>query len=480
MSFSPELLQDWDWSARYPRQEEVQRYLAHVADRFDMRPDIDFGSRVSSATYDEDANIWTVAVEGGAELTCTFLIFATGLLSAAYVPPFDGLEDFAGEVYLTARWPKEPVDLAGKNVALIGTGSSGVQVVPEIAPLVEQLTVFQRTPNYVLPARNHPIDDGQRTAIKRDYEAIWERCRAHFFGFPMDAAGCVGAGMSGPARQRRLEAGWEKGGFRFLFETFADMLSDPETNEAACEFVRGKIRAIVDDPATAEVLCPKGYPLGAKRPPLGHFYYEAFNRPNVALVDVSDNPIQAITRTGIQTQNSHHECDVLIIATGFDAGTGAMSSIDITGRAGRTLREKWEAGPRTYLGIGVDEFPNMFMISGPQSSFANIPLVIDYAARWIGQAVVWMRETGIERMEPTTEAVNEWNEKLRAVLERPTIVARGSEVGSWLVGANIPGKPTTPLFHLGGMDTYVRDCASVARRGFVGFSTTPAKELTGS
>jgi cation diffusion facilitator CzcD-associated flavoprotein CzcO len=477
MSFSEELQQDWDWSARFPRQTEVLAYLQHVADRFGLREHIQFDTRVEEAKFDEQTATWTVSADRGVPLRCRYLIFATGLLSAVYVPPFEGLDSFGGETYLTARWPKEPVPFEGKRVAVIGTGATGVQIVPEIAPLVSQLLVFQRTPNYVLPARNHPLDDGQRTAIKRDYAAIWEKSRRHFFGLPMAPAGCAGSAMNVEERQRALDAGWERGGFSFVFETFDDMLSNPETNEAACEYIRNKIRAIVKDPETAERLCPKGYPLVAKRPPLGHFYYEAFNRDNVELVDVSDDPIERITPTGVMTRGAHYECDALIIATGFDAGTGAMTSIDIRGRGGHSLREKWEHGPRTYLGLAVDEFPNMFMISGPQSSFSNIPLVVDHASRWIGRAIGAMRADGGAWMEPVPEAVDAWNDQLSKVLRRPTILAKGTDVGSWLVGANIPGKPRTALFHLNGYAAYAQDCDRCADEGFSGFVIRRGAEM---
>jgi cyclohexanone monooxygenase len=476
MSFSHELLQEWDWSVRYPAQEEVQRYLAYVADRFDMRRDIRFDTRVVAASYDEAANAWTVSTQAGDCFVCRYLISATGLLSVAYVPDFPGLDRFKGEWYLTARWPNEGVDVSGKRVVVIGTGASGVQLIPQIALLAEHVTVLQRTPNYVIPARNAPIDQAERIAVKREYDAVWARARAHFFGFDMGTAGVVAAELT-PAEQRRaLEAGWEKGGFRFVFETFDDMTTDPATNELACAFIREKIRAIVRDRKTAELLCPT-YPLAAKRPPLGHGYYEAFNRENVTLMNVASDPIQEITERGVRTACAVHDCDVVIFATGFDAFTGALTSIDVRGRDGTSIKEKWRYGPRTFLGIGIDGFPNLFMISGPQSSFANIPVVVDYTSRWIGRALTAMRTAGEDRIEATPEAVGEWCDMLDALMRRPTILAQGEQVGSWFVGANVPGKAHTPLFHLAGLSAYIKDCERVAAERFAGFARSASPTL---
>jgi cation diffusion facilitator CzcD-associated flavoprotein CzcO len=473
-SFDDDLLQEWNWSERFPPQPEVERYLHHVVERYDLRRDIRFERTVSTATFDEQSNRWTVTTDRGERLTSTYLICATGLMSAAYEPPFPGIESFRGEAYMTARWPKEPVDLTGKRVGVVGTGATAVQLIPVVAQTAGEVTVFQRTPNYVLPARNHPLDDAQRQAIKSDYDAIWEQVRGQAFAFPMESSGRVAADVSPEEQQRILEGGWETGGFRYIFETFDDVFLDEACNEAASEFVRGKIRAIVHDPETAELLCPKDYPLVAKRPPLGHFYYEAFNRDNVALVDVSDNPIEQITPTGLRTQTDAYEFDVIIFATGFDAVTGAMSHMDIRGRDGQTIAERWEAGPRTHLGIAVDGFPNMFMISGPQSPFANIPPVIEHTVEWIAEAVAHMREGGYDRIEATPEAVDAWAKHLTDLVNM-TVVAKGERVHSWFFGTNIPGKSHAVLLYFGGANNYFAACRQAAEAGFEGFALTSSE-----
>ncbi|MEA2625749.1 MAG: hypothetical protein QOD06_1794, partial [Candidatus Binatota bacterium] len=391
-SFSKELQDDWNWTERFPGQPEALAYLQHVAERFDMRKDIQFDTRVQSAVYDESGKTWTVTTDRGQTYTCTYFITAAGVLSLPYMPAFPGLEGFEGDWYVTGRWPKERVDFAGKRVAVIGTGATAVQAIPIIAQTAAHLTVFQRTPNYVLPARNYTMTDDERQSIRARYDEIWEQARKHFFGFAMDVAGRTAADVTPEEHQRILEGGWEIGGFRYIFETFDDIFVDERSNAVASEFVRNKIRAIVKDPATAELLCPKDYPLAGKRPPLGHFYYETFNRENVSLVDVSANPITEITANGVRTGSDEYAADIIVFATGFDAVTGTLRSMDIRGKGGATIGEKWEGGPRTHLGIAVDDFPNLFMICGPQSPFANIPVVIDGIVDWIGQAIRHLRE----------------------------------------------------------------------------------------
>jgi cyclohexanone monooxygenase len=468
VNFSEELNAEWDWSERFPTQPEVLRYLRHVADRFDMRRDIQFNTRVNSAIYDGGADRWSVTTERGEVFRCTYLISASGLLSVGQEPPFPGLDSFQGEWYQTSNWPKEPVDLTGKRVAVVGTGATAVQVIPEVAHVAEHVTVFQRTPNYVMPARNHPLTDARRAEIKRNYNAIWQQACRQVFAFPMDPAGRTIADVTPAERQQVLEAGWEAGGFRYIFETFDDMLVDEDCNAAAAEFAREKIRAIVKDPATAELLCPD-YPIAAKRPPLGHFYYEAFNRENVTLVDVSDSPIREVTRTGLSTQTDDYEFDVIIFAVGFDAATGALMHMDVRGAAGETITDKWAAGPQTYLGICVAGFPNMFMISGPQSPFANIPVVIDNMVRWIGEAITHIRENGYARMEATREAEADWGVLIKQLLDA-TILGKGAKVHSWFLGANIPGKPVNVLFYFGGAGNYFDHCQRVLDAGFEGIS----------
>ena len=474
MNFSEELKTDWVWSERYPGQAEVERYLQHVADRFDMRRDIQFGSRVTAAVYDDATNRWSLTTEAGETFTCTYFVAATGVLSAGINPPFPGLDSFNGQWFSTSDWPKDPVDFSGKRVAVVGTGATAVQVIPEVAHTAAHLTIFQRTANYVIPARNHALTDAQRAEIQRDYEQIWQKARSQVFAFPMNPANRLMSDLDPDQVQRILEAGWEIGGFRFVFETFDDLLIDEKTNEIAAEFIRNKIRSIVKDPKTAELLCPT-YPLFAKRPPLGHFFYETLNRDNVSLVDVRNDPIEAVTPRGLRTTSEEYEFDIIIFAVGFDVGTGALSRIDLRGSGGQTIGDKWSEGPRTHLGILVDGFPNMFMISGPQSAIANIPVIIDNTVDWIGRVIAHMRQNGYDRMDPTAEACVQWQQQCDAVLAA-TILPRGEEVGSYFFGANIPGKPRRALFYFGGAPSYMQSCEDVAANGFKGLAFSATSE----
>jgi cyclohexanone monooxygenase len=471
-SFSKELQDEWNWSERYPTQAEAMAYLRHVVDRFDMRKDIEFDTMVRSAVYDEASNTWAVSTDHGQTLTCTYLVTAVGVLSTPYKPPFPGLERFQGDWYVTGRWPKESVDFAGKRVVVIGTGATAVQIIPIVAQTAAHLTVLQRTPNYVVPARNNTLTGEELQAIRANYDAIWEQTRNHFFGFAMKTAGRTAAEVTPEERERILERFWEIGSFRFLFETFDDVFIKGLSNDVTSEFVRRKIRAIVEDPETAELLCPKDHPIAAKRPPLGHCYYETFNRPNVSLVDVKDCPITEITAKGVRTAKQEYEADVIIFATGFDAVTGTLMKMDVRGRGGVSMAEKWADGPRTYLGIGVDDFPNLFMVLGPQSPFANIPVVIEGIAEWIGGAIRHLRENGIATMEPMPEAVEAWGRHIDELV-KVTVLLEGPR--SWFLGANIPGKPRSVLFYFGGAGLYRRECQGVADRGFEGFRMEPGQ-----
>ena len=473
-SFDDDLLQDWAWPERYPDQPQVQGYLSHVADRFDLRRDIEFGTRVERAVRDDETNTWTVETDAERTLRCTYLIPAVGPLSAAYEPPFPGLESFRGERYLTARWPKEEVDFSGKRVAVIGTGATAVQLVPQAAQTAGHLTVFQRTPNYVLPARNCPLDANQQKAIKADYPAIWEQVRGQVFGFPMNPAGRVLADVDEAEARRVLEHGWEIGGFRFLFETFDDLLVDQRCNDLASEFVRDKIRAIVHDRDTAELLAPKNHPLGSKRPPLGHYYYETYNRENVSLVDVSANPIEEVTETGLRlADGTTYEFDMLIFATGFDAATGALTAIDIRGSDGRSLAEVWAEGAQTHLGLAVTGFPNMFMLGGPGFPFGNFPPTTEFAVNWVTDAIEHLRANGHGVMEADPEAMDAWSRKLQEIVDA-TVLGQGEAVNTWFLGANIPGKAHVPLFYLGGIPGYCAELQDSADKGYTGFTFSRA------
>ncbi len=465
-SFSKELQDEWDWQERYPTQPEALAYLQHVADRFDMRRDIQFETRMESAVYDETTNRWTVTTDQGDSYTCRYFVPATGVLSLPYTPPFPGIDTFEGESYVTGRWPKEPVDFTGKRVAVIGTGATAIQAIPIIAQTAAHVTVFQRTPNYVLPARNYTLSDGERQAIRRDYGSIWNRAREHFFGVAMDDPGGALQDATPAEQQRVLEYGWEVGGFRYIFETFSDLLVDDRSNEVASEFIRNKIRAIVHDPQTAELLCPKDYPLVGKRPPLGHLYYEAFNRKNVSLVDISQNEITEITARGVRTATDEYEADIIVFATGFDAVTGTLKSLDIRGKGGQLLRDKWNGGPRTQLGIAVDGFPNMFLICGPQTPFANLPVVIDGIVEWIGQAIRHLDENGFTSMEATHDAVEAWARHMDELVNA-TVLSRGKR--SWFLGDNIPGKAHAVLFYFGGVGNYRQECQAAIAKDYDGF-----------
>ncbi|HZZ49885.1 MAG TPA: NAD(P)/FAD-dependent oxidoreductase [Pseudonocardia sp.] len=467
----PELEQEWDWAERYPTQPEVQRYLRLVVERFDLRDDIEFGQRVSSAEYDEARDSWTVTTESGGRYTCRYFITALGHLSVPYEPAVPGTETFTGETYLTSRWPKGEVDFTGKRVGVIGTGASAIQAIPVIAEQAAQLTVFQRTPNYVMPAQNHRLTDEQRQQIKDDYPRIWEQARRHVFGFPMDPAGRVYDDVTDQEREKIFEQGWADGGFHYVFETFDDIILDERSNEAAAEFIRAKIRETVIDPATAELLCPKDYPYVAKRPPAGHGYYETFNRDNVRLVDLNADPIVEVVPSGIRTQDTRHDFDVLVFATGFDAVTGPFNKIDIRGRGGRRLTEKWSDGPVTQLGIGVPGFPNLFMVCGPQSAYANIPVVIEEVVGWIGRALGAASDRGASAVEALDDAATAWGEHVEQVFGA-TLLPRGEKVGSWYLGANIPGKKRRVLFYFAGAGAYFDQLDLAERAGFSGFAFT--------
>jgi cation diffusion facilitator CzcD-associated flavoprotein CzcO len=477
-SFDDGLSQDWTWPERFPKQEHVLAYLQHAADRFDFRKDIQFDSRVASVSYDEDANVWTTTTEAGESTTSRYVVAASGVLSIAQKPPFPGLDSFEGEWYVTSDWPKEPVDFAGKRVAVVGTGATAVQVIPIVAHTADHLTVFQRTPNYVMPGRNHPLTEEQQAEIKRNYADIWKQANAQVFAFPMDPAGRVAADVTDPDELERVfEAGWEAGGFRYIFETFDDLLIDERVNDAASEFVRRKIRAIVKDPETAEKLCPKTHPVGGKRPPLGHFYYETFNRDNVELVDVRPNPIKDVTPKGLVLQDgSEYEADIIIFAIGFDAVTGSLTHMNVEGRGGQTLKGRWQDGASAYLGLGVDGFPNLFTILGPQAPFANMPPIIDKQARLIGKAIVHQKATGQDVIEPTPEAMETWNATCQELLDM-TLIGKGIGDRPWFLGANIEGKTPSVLFYFGGAGAYFDELEQEAARGFSGFSPSELSKV---
>ncbi len=474
--FDRELGQDWEWAERFPSQPEVQRYMRHVADRFDTRKEIKFSTRVNGAFFDEATNLWTVRTDAGDEVTCRWLITGLGWLGVAYKPSIPGLDSFTGEWHQTSLWPKTEPELAGKRVAVIGTGATGVQVIQTIAPVVEKLTVFQRTPNFVMPGRNHPLTDQYRAELKRDYDAICAQTFSHVFAFPMDPAGRIAGDVTDEADIHRIfERGWEDGGFRYIFTTFDDMLVDQRLNDLASEFVRNKIRAIVKDPVTAELLCPKTHPIGGKRPPLGNFYFETYNRANVSLVDVRTDPITEIIPTGVRlSSGAEHEVDVIIFATGFDAMTGPLSKMNVHGVGDRTLGDVWEQdGPGLHLSISQPGFPNLFAILGPQAPFASHPPVIEKQVEFIGKVLEQAQASGAERVEATAEAGAAWTAMCDMILGM-TLVPQGLDDRPWFLGANIPGKKPAALCYLGGMAGYVAELDKEIGSGFPGYALSDA------
>jgi cation diffusion facilitator CzcD-associated flavoprotein CzcO len=467
-SFSPELASEWEWSRRYPDQPEIERYLNHVADRFDLRRDLQLSTRVDGARFDEANDCWAVHTDRGATVTARFLIAAVGCLSTPIQPDLPGLDDFEGDVYLTATWPRAPVDLTGRRVALVGTGSSGIQVTPQLAAVAEHLTVFQRTPNYSLPAQDHVLDSVEQADVKARYDEIFDMCRQTYGGYPYQMMERSTFSVTPEEREEIFERLWGVGGFRFFWGGFSDMMTDPEANEVTCEFVRKKIRETVKDPRTAELLCPKGYPYGAKRPPIDTGYYETFNRDNVTLVDVSDCPIEAVTRRGLRTARAEHgEYDVLVFATGFDAMTGSLERMNLRGCGGLQLRDAWADGPRTFLGLQTAGFPNLFTITGPGSPsvLLNMPVAIEHHVEWIAECLEHMRAHGWTRVEATDEAQSDWTDHVALVGEY-TLFSKGS---SWWVGANVPGKPRVLMPYAGGQPMYRARCDEVVRAGYEGF-----------
>ncbi len=466
-SFSEELAQEWEWSGRYPEQPEIERYLNHVADRFDLRRNIRLGTRVTSARFDEESNRWVVETEQGERASARYLITAVGCLSAANLPDLPGLDSFRGECTHTAAWPREGVDFRGKRVGLIGTGSTGIQATPVIAAQAAHLTVFQRTPNYSVPARHAAFPADVQAEIKRNYPAIFARTRESPAGFPYFPIERKTMDVSADERQEILEGLWEDGGFKFLWGGFSDLTTDPAANEVAAEFIRNKIRAIVRDPATAELLCPTDHPYGAKRPPIDTDYYVTFNRDNVSLVDIRSAPIEAITPTGLRTKDAEYPLDVLVFATGFDAMTGSLLRIDIRGAGGLRLADVWSEGPRTYLGLQVAGFPNLFTITGPGSPsvLVNMPVAIEHHVDWIAGCIEHMRERGSTRVEVTQQAQEAWVEHV-AEVARNTLFGRAN---SWYVGANIPGKARVVMPYTGGQPMYRERCEAVVKAGYEGF-----------
>jgi cation diffusion facilitator CzcD-associated flavoprotein CzcO len=468
-SFSDEIQQEWQWTCRYPEQPEILRYLNFVADKLDLRPDIQFGTRVNSALWDEPGNRWRVTTDTGQNVSATFLITAVGCLSTAQKPDIEGLENFRGKWYHTGQWPHEKVDFTGMRVGVIGTGSSGIQSIPVIAAEADHLTVFQRTPNFSIPARNGPMSDDTARQIKANYAEIRRKTRESAIGMPFEMSDKSALDVSPEERQRVYDELWDVGGFRFLFSSYNDLIVNKDANDTAAEYVREKIRQTVRDPATAEKLSPKSYPIGTKRPPIDTGYFETFNRDNVSLIDIRTSPIEAITATGIRTRDTDHPLDAIVFATGFDAMTGSLFRLGIRGRGGIALDQQWADGPHTYLGVATVGFPNLFIITGPGSPsvLSNMPVSIEQHVEWIADCIHYMRDRGLDHIEATEAAQTAWvarvNEEANATLF--------PQADSWYMGANMPGKPRVFLPYPGGVGVYRELCAEIAEKGYEGFVT---------
>lgn len=470
-SFSDELQQEWTWSEKYATQGEILAYINWVADKLDLRRDVTFDTRVTGAALDEQTLRWRVTTDGGEVVDSRFVVMATGPLSAAITPDFPGLDTFGGEIYHTAHWPRETVDFTGKRVAVIGTGSSGIQSIPIIAEQADQLYVFQRTPNYSVPAGNRPLTTEEVATVKSTYPERRRKSWLSGGGSPHVAHPKPTMEATPEERRAAFERRWELGGVLFS-KTFSDQMISLEANEEARRFWEGKIRAVIDDSEVAELLIPDDHPIGTKRICTDSNYFQTFNRSNVKLVSVRKTPIESFDETGVITSDGHFDLDALVLATGFDAMTGALAKIDIVGRDRRTLAEDWAGGPRTYLGLGTNGFPNLFLVSGPGAPavLANMVLHAEAHVNWIADAIQYLDSRDCAAIEPTVDAVDNWIAECAQRAEA-TLFTRAN---SWYMGANVPGKPRTFMLFIGGFGVYLGICNDVAEAGYKGFDLIKA------
>ena len=470
-SFSPELEQEWEWTERYPTQPEIQRYLNHVADRFQLRRDMQFDTRVTHAHYDAAGSRWDIQTDDGQRYTARYCIMAVGCLSTPNQPSFKGLESFTGRWYHTGLWPHEDVDFTGLRVGVIGTGSSAIQAIPQIAKQARRLYVFQRTPNYSVPAQNEPLDPERQRQIKAEYPARRQKSRMSRAGFPFDAPERSALEVTPEERNQIFEAGWQRGGIGSINAAFKDLVTNPDANETVAQFVRDKIRQTVHDPATAELLIPREYPFGTKRLCVDIDYFETYNRPNVTLVDVRSAPIQEITPRGLRTSTGEYALDAIVFATGYDAMTGPLFAIDIRGRDGQSLKTKWSDGPRTYLGLATAGFPNLFMITGPGSPsvLSNMVVSIEQHVDWITDCVRFLKDHHYTKIEASRQAEDAWVRHVNEVADL-TLYPRAN---SWYMGANIPDKPRVFMPYLGGVGAYRQKCDELAANNYEGFTLSP-------
>jgi len=465
-SFSPELEQEWKWPERFSAQPDILKYANHVADKFDLRRDIQFETRVTDATYNEATHRWTVRTDHGDVVQARYFVMATGCLSAARRPDFKGADSFKGPTYHTGHWPHEPVDLGGMRVAVIGTGSSAIQAIPVIAQQAKEVFVFQRTPNFSIPSRNGPMTDEYEQSWKQVYPSRRAEAKQSRNGVLANPNDISAMAVEEAERRRMFEERWKSGGTTFM-AVFNDLIFNKQSNDAAAEFVRNKIRSIVRDPKTAELLAPKDHPIGTKRICVDTDYYQTFNRENVHLVDVRNAPIEEITPEGVCVGGVEYRVDAIVYATGFDAMTGALTAVDIRGRGGERLKDKWEAGPRTYLGLMTAGFPNMFMITGPGSPsvLSNMMVSIEQHVDWITDCLAHLTDRQLDCIEATLPAEDAWVEHVNKV----AYTTLYPSAASWYMGANIPGKPRVFMPYIGGVGTYRHECDEIAAKGYEGF-----------
>ena len=464
-SFSPELLQEWSWSEHFAPQPETERYLNHVADRFDLRRDIQFNSRVASAHYRETTQDWAVTLADGSIHTARFLITAVGPLSAPTLPRIEGRDSFEGQSFHTYHWPHEPVAFAGKRVAVIGTGATGVQTIQEVAKTAASLTVFQRTPNWCAPLHNRPITEEEQAQIKASYPEIFRRCDETFSCFLHTADPRGTFEVTAEEREAFLEKLYGEPGFGIWVGLFRDMLTDPAANAIVSDFIARKIRGRVKDQAVAEKLIPKNHGFGTRRVPLETRYFEVYNQPNVTLVDIKETPIERITPTGIRTSNAEYEFDIIVFATGFDALTGSFDRIDIRGEGGVTLEEKWTGGAQTLMGMLVEGFPNLLMLLGPHTALGNIPRSIEYNVDWVSRLLGAMRQKGQTHVAARPDAVAAWMDHVMAIGEG----LLSNQVDSWFTGVNrnVEGKETRIIArYSGSAPDYRAWCEQIAAKGY--------------
>lgn len=463
-SFDKDLLQEWDWNTRYLEQPDIERYLNHVVDRFDLRRDIQLNTEVTSAVFDEPRQRWTVGTSTGETFSCRYLVTALGLLAKSNIPNIPGRDSFAGRMVHTNAWPKD-LDLTGKRVGVIGTGSTGTQFIVAAAKRAGHLTVFQRSAQYCVPSGNGPVDAAEVAETKKKFDAIWDQVRNSVVAFGFQESGIEAMKVTEEERRRIFQENWDKGnGFRFMFGTFCDIATDPEANEAAAAFIRSKIKEIVKDPETARKLTPTG--LYAKRPLCNEGYYETFNRDNVTLVSIKENPIERITPAGILTADGvEHALDVLVFATGFDAVDGNYRAMDLRGRGGRHINEHWADGPTSYLGLTTHGFPNLFMILGPNGPFTNLPPSIEAQVEWIGEAIAHAERSQASTIEASQAAEAGWTETCQTIANMTLF----PKVESWIFGANIPGKKNTVMFYMAGIGAYRQQLETVRSKGYEGF-----------